>query len=373
MAVSSNVEKGNLYHDKRAQWAMYVLLFVALAAIPFFVDDAFTLNQFSRYAVLALLSVSVSLVWGFGGILSLGQGIAFGMAAYCMGATMQMQSQDPVSDPIPSFMLTNELNKLPFIWEPFWNTGAGLALAFGLPTLFFVVFGYMMFKARLAGGFVAIMTLAMLGAWYSMAYDMQPFTGGFNGISPPNAFKMLGITFDPYSPLVYWVAVGALALCTIVVKLLLQSKFGVIVQAIRNDAERARFLGYSVSFYQVVVFTLSGIIAAIAGVLWVMIVQYVSPTSLEVTFSISMVIWAALGGRLSLFGAIIGALFVNSVQSYLGDELQATYFVILGAIFVLVVRFLPKGIAGLFETVIGYIPYRRAPSTGVGKAPSAAR
>jgi urea transport system permease protein len=217
------------------------------------------------------------------------------------------------------------------------------------------------------------MTLAMLGAWYSMAYDMQPFTGGFNGISPPNAFKMLGITFDPYSPLVYWVAVGALALCTIVVKLLLQSKFGVIVQAIRNDAERARFLGYSVSFYQVVVFTLSGIIAAIAGVLWVMIVQYVSPTSLEVTFSISMVIWAALGGRLSLFGAIIGALFVNSVQSYLGDELQATYFVILGAIFVLVVRFLPKGIAGLFETVIGYIPYRRAPSTGVGKAPSAAR
>ena len=130
---------------------MYALLFGALALVPFFMDDAFTLNQFARYGVFALLAVSVSLVWGFGGILSLGQGIAFGMAAYCMGATMQMQSQDPVNDPIPSFMLTNELSKLPVIWEPFWNTGVGLVLAIVLPTAFFLVFGYMMFKGRLAG------------------------------------------------------------------------------------------------------------------------------------------------------------------------------------------------------------------------------
>ena len=100
------------------------------------------------------------------------------------------------------------------------------------------------------------------------------------------------------------------------------------------------------------------LIAALAGMVWVMIVQFVSPTSLEIFFSITMVIWAAVGGRMSLFGAIFGAIFINAAQSYVGDEFQATWFVILGAVFILVVRFLPKGLAGLFEIVIGYIPYR---------------
>ncbi|MCY4407457.1 MAG: hypothetical protein OXC15_13900, partial [Rhodospirillaceae bacterium] len=120
--------------------------------------------------------------------------------------------------------------------------------------------------------------------------------------------------------------------------------------------------GYNVAFYQVTVFTISGLIAALAGIVWVMIVQYVSTTSLEIFFSITMVIWAAVGGRLSLFGAIFGAIFINTIQSYVGDEFQAAWFVILGTIFIVVVRFLPKGIAGLFEMIVGLIPYRgRAP------------
>ena len=219
-----------------------------------------------------------------------------------------------------------------------------------------------MFQARLAGAFVAIMTLAMLGAWYNMAYDMQPFTAGFNGISPPSSFQAFGVDVDPYSSMIYWVALGVLAALTFGTKALLASKFGTIIQAIRDDPERARFLGYNVAFYQVTVFTISGLIAAIAGIVWVMIVQYVSPTSLEIFFSITMVIWAAVGGRLSLFGAIFGAIFINTIQSYVGDEFQAAWFVILGTIFIVVVRFLPKGIAGLFEMIVGLVPYRgRAP------------
>lgn len=368
------MQRANLYHDKRAQWAVYFVFFGVLAIIPFIMDDdPFTMNQYARYGVFGILALSVSLVWGYGGILSLGQGIAFGMAAYGMGATMQMQYQDPVSDPIPSFMLTNELESLPLVWEPFWHTHFGVMLAIGIPVIFFIVFGLMMFQARLAGAFVAIMTLAMVGAWYNMAYDMQPYTAGFNGISPPSAFVAFGVEVDPYSNIIYWVSLGVLGVLTLATKALLQTKFGTIVQAIRDDPERARFLGYNVAYYQTVLFTLSGLIAALAGIVWVMIVQFVSPTSLEIFFSITMVIWAAVGGRMSLFGAIFGAIFINAAQSYVGDEFQATWFVILGAVFILVVRFLPKGLAGLFEIVIGVIPYRtKGSSRGAANTPSAA-
>jgi len=353
------VQRANLYHDKRAQWAIYLVFFGALAFVPQIMDDdPFTMNQFARYLVFGILALSVSLVWGYGGILSLGQGIAFGMAAYGMGATMQMQFQDPVNDPIPSFMLTNELEALPLIWEPFWNTPVGLMLAIGIPVIFFIIFGLMMFQARLAGAFVAIMTLAMVGAWYNVAYDMQPYTAGFNGISPPSAFVAFGIEIDPYSNIIYWVSLGMLCILTLTTKALLQTKFGTIVQAIRDDPERARLLGYNVAYYQTVVFTLGGLIAAFAGIIWVMITQFVSPTSLEIFFSITIVIWAAVGGRMSLFGAIIGGIFINAAQSYVGDEFQSTWLIILGTVFIMVVRFLPKGLAGLFEIAIGFIPYR---------------
>jgi len=343
---------GNLYHNRKAQWVTYVAVFGILALLPLVFDNPFTLNQLARYCVFAMLAVSVSLIWGFGGILSLGQGIAFGMAAYGMGMTMQMQYQDS-DDPMPSFMLTNELESLPLMWEPFWSTPVGLILTIAVPTAFFVVFGILMFQARVAGVFVAIMTLAMLAALYSMAYDMQPFTAGFNGISPPLPFQIFGGEVDPYSPTAYWICVGALTLLTLATKALLQTKFGTVIQAIRDDTERARFLGYNVAYYQVVVFAISGLIAAVAGMCWVMTVQYVSPTLLELAFSISMVVWAAVGGRMSLLGAIAGAFLVNGIQSYLGDELQHVWMLILGAVFIGIVLFLPNGLAGLVELILG--------------------
>jgi len=128
---------GNIYHNRKAQWAAYLALFAALALLPLIAGDSFVLNQLARYAALAMLAVSVSFVWGYGGILSLGQGIAFGIAAYGMAMTMQMQSQDPVSAPIPSFMLTNGIETLPWLWAPFWSTPVGLILTLAVPTLFF--------------------------------------------------------------------------------------------------------------------------------------------------------------------------------------------------------------------------------------------
>jgi urea transport system permease protein len=352
----------SLYHNRKAQWAVYLAVFAALALIPLLYGDPFLLNQLARYAVFAMLAVSVSLVWGYGGILSLGQGIAFGIAGYGMAMTMQMQFQDPETNPIPSFMLTNELETLPLLWEPFWSTPLGLFLTLAVPTIFFMGFGIMMFQARVAGVFVAIMTLAMLAAWYSMAYDMQPFTAGFNGISPPMPFEFWGVSIDPYGATAYWICIAFLALLTIAAKLLMQSKFGMVVQAIRDDAERARFLGYNVAYYQVVIFTLSGFIAACGGLCWVMVVQYVSPTSLELSLSVSAVVWAAVGGRMSLMGAIIGAFLVNGIQSYLGDELQQVWMIALGVIFIAVVLFLPRGLVGFVERLLENVKTDRRPA-----------
>ena len=347
------MEKKSLYHNRLAQWIAYGGFFLVLFIIPLFADNPFTLNQFARYCVLATLAVSVSMIWGYGGILSLGQGIAFGLAAYGMGMTMQLQFQDPEFNRIPSFMLTNELESLPLYWEPFWNTGLGIFLALLVPSLFFALFGAMMFQARIAGVFVAIMTLAMLAAWYSMAYDMQPFTGGFNGISPPLPLQIFGGEVDPYSAKAYWICVAVLCVLTLVSKLLMQSRFGLVIQAIRDDAERARFLGYNVAYYQIVLFTISGFIAACGGILWVMVVQFVSPTSLEIALSISAVVWAAVGGRLSFLGAIIGCFLVNGIQSYLGDALQDVWMIILGGLFIIIVLFLPTGLIGLVSQALG--------------------
>jgi urea transport system permease protein len=356
----------NPYHNPKAQWAAYVVFFAVLACVPLVVENTFTVNLLARFLVLGMLALSVSLVWGYGGILSLGQGIAFGLAAYGMGMTMQMQAQDPVNMPIPSFMLTNELTELPALWEPFWHAPTGIALALIVPTLFFAALGTIMFQARVAGVFVAIVTLAMLSAWYSMAFDMQPYTAGFNGISPPNPLQLAGYSIDPYSATAYWIALVCLTALTLGLKALLHSKFGLIIQAVREDPERARFLGYSVAAYQVSVFTLSGFVAAVAGVLWVMIVQYVSPTALEVSFSVTMVIWAAVGGRMSLIGAIIGAFVVNGMQSYLGDELLYGFLLVLGGLFIVIVRFLPSGLAGLLESLLGRFGKRDAASDAGG-------
>ncbi|HEY0292675.1 MAG TPA: urea ABC transporter permease subunit UrtC [Hansschlegelia sp.] len=353
---------GNLYHNKTAQWIVYAVFFAILAVIPIKIDDSFLLNQLATYGVYGMLALSISLCWGFGGILNLGQGIAFGLGAYGMAMTMQMQSQDE-SNPIPPFMLNNSLDHLPLLWQPFQNTTAGMILSVAVPTLFCAVFGGIMFRARVSGPFFAIMTLAMLSAFYTIIIDRQPYTGGVNGLTPPSAFQFAGVEVDPYSPTAYWVVFCFLMGATVVAKLITQSSFGLVTQAIRDDAERVRFLGYSVAGYETVIYTVAGLIAAIAGCCWVMLVQYVSPAQLDVSFSLSMVIWAAIGGRHSLLGSIFGAFIIQGAQSYLGDTFLATWLLILGGFFIIVVRFLPNGLASLLESGLGLLAAKRRSSS----------
>jgi len=348
--MSSN----NLYYNKKYQWGAYIALFVALAFVPMIVgDDVFLLNQLSVFGVYAILALSVSLCWGFGGILNLGQGIAFGLGCYGMAMTMQLQSQDYVDDRIPPFMLNNSVEELPWLWELFWNTEVGILLALGVPTLFAVIFGFLMFKGRVSGPFFAIMSLALLSAIYMIVTDLQFLTNGSNGITPPDALEVFGLVIDPYDYASYWLVYAALVSLTIICKLLTQSKFGLVVQALKNDPERVRFLGYSVALYETVIYAISAFVAAVAGCCYVVLTQYCSNGQFGVVFSISIVIWAAIGGRGSLLWAMMGAFIVQGAQSYLGDEFLNAWLLILGFFFIIVVRFLPNGLASLWEMLLG--------------------
>lgn len=361
----------NIFHNVKAQWLAYLVFFLVLGLVPTFVTDGFLLNQMSTYGVFGMLALAISLCWGFGGILNLGLGIPFGLGAYGMAMTMQMQSQD-ASNPIPPFMLNNSLDHLPMLWAPFKNTTIGIALALIVPTLFCAIFGGLMFRARVSGPFFAIMTLAMLSAWYTLILDLQPYTNGVNGITPPAPFKIGEFALDPYSPLAYWTVFVLLLLATVAAKLMTLSRFGLVVQAVRGDAERVRFLGYNVAGYETAIYTISGLIAAIAGCCWVALTQYVSPAQFDTTLSLSMVIWAGVGGRLSLIGSIVGAFIIMGAQSYLGDALLATWLLVLGGFFILVVRFLPKGLIGLVESLLAQFPVGSKKSNGDQEVPSGA-
>lgn len=340
-----------LFHNRYLQWLVYAVFFACLAAIPLSMDDPFLLNQLSTFGVYGMLALSIALCWGFGGILNLGQGIAFGLGAYGMAMTMQMQSQDPETKPIPPFMLNNSVESLPLLWEPFWHTGTGIFLALAVPVGFYLLFGGLMFVARVSGPFFAIMTIAVLSALATLFTDIQRLTNGVNGISPPSALKIGDVVVDPYSNISYWAVFVLLLVTTVGAKLITQSRFGLVTRALQDDAERVRFLGYNVAVYEMLIYTASGFIAAIAGCCFAFLNQYVSPAQFDVSFSISIVIWAAIGGRGSLLWAILGAFIIKGAESYVGDAFLSTWILILGGFFIVVVRFLPKGLAGLAETI----------------------
>ncbi len=362
----------NLYHNKIAQWIAYAVFFAALAAIPLYVDDSFLLNQFATYGIYAMLAMSISLCWGFGGILNLGQGIAFGLAAYGMAMTMQMQSQDPESNPIPPFMLNNSLDQLPYL------LGAVLAhRPRHLPrsgradTVLRDLRQRDVPRPRLRSVLRDPVARHAERALYHHPRHAALYQRGERHHAADAAGRSPVSRSIPTAPS----PIGSCSRCWSSPrwrrKLVTQSSFGLIVQAVRGDAERVRFLGYNVAAYETVVYTLSGFIAAIAGCLWVMLLQYVSPAQLDATFSVSMVIWAAIGGRMSLLGAIMGALTIQGAQSYLGDSFLATWLLILGSFFILVVRFAPKGLAGLLESALGLFA-RDGKAADPGSVPSGA-
>lgn len=332
-----------------APFLPYLLFCAAILAVPSFVSDAFLLNKFARYLALGLAAAALALSWGYCGILNLGQGVSFGLGAYAMAMHLKLMTS-PVhtgAAGLPDFMVWNNLDHLPWFWQPFHSATFAIVAAVAVPALVAALLGWFMFRAGIAGVYVAIITLAMLAVTNLLFIDQQAYTGGFNGITDLAWLTVGGVEFDPYGPAFYYLCAGALSACLLLGLAFTRSKAGLILRAIRGDADRVRFFGYDVATYQCLAFALSAGMAGLAGMLYAMVLEFASPTFMGVPLSLSMVIWAAVGGRGSLLGAALGAILVNATQGSLSETFLETWQLILGALFILVVVFLPDGIASL--------------------------
>lgn len=346
-----------------AQIAPLLVVCALVFLLPLVLTNDFVLNKVARYLVLAILSMSLALSWGYGGILNLGQAMSFGIGSYAMAMALKLKTI-PVhtgSSGLPDFMVWNNVTQLPWFWVPFKSLGFALAAGILVPALTAAALGWFVFRSRVTGVYVAIITLATMVVLNLVIIDQQSYTGGFNGITDLAQLEIFGIAFDAYGRSTYYLVAGCVTLSLLVAFAFTRTKAGLIVQAIRDHEGRVRYFGYDVAGYQIFVFSLSAAIAGLAGMLYTVVMEFASPTFLGVQLSLSVVVWCAVGGRQSLVGAFLGAVLVAGVQGALSESkaFLETWTLVMGALFVLVVLFLPKGLAGLADVVWRWIAQRR--------------
>jgi urea transport system permease protein len=349
------------------EMAGYALFIVVILLAPLVLGE-FWLNRIAKYLVFGMLGVAICLSWGYAGILNLGQGLFFGIGAYMMAMSLKLASttsQQAASDtPIPDFMFWNAepgatqelccITKTSFLWIPFQSQWFGLAMAVLIPTLIAAGLGTIVFRKRISGVFVSVITLALVLLVRLLIINNQPLTNGFNGLTDLGSFTVGDLVFDNFSKATYYAVAIALAITLIGARLLVETRAGMVLQAVRDDANRARYLGFDVPNFQTFFFAVSAAIAGLAGMLYVNVAQFASPTFMDLSFSITMVVWAAVGGRNSLLGACIGAILINVMEAGMSETqaLVESWRAIIGVVFIAVVLFLPRGLAGLAGDLI---------------------
>ena len=346
------------------QVVVYAAVCLVFLLLPSVLRDDYLLNRIARYLVLGILAMSLSLSWGYAGILNLGQALSFGLGSYCMAMTLKLRTV-PVqtgAGGLPDFMVWNNVEKLPWLWVPFHSTAFALAAGIAAPALLAALLGWFMFKGRVTGVYVSIITLATLVVGNLLVIDQQAYTGGFNGITDLAQLELFGITFDAYGRSTYYLVAVCLTASLFGALAITKSKTGLILQAVRDQENRVRYFGYDVAQYKIFALCVSAAIAGLAGMLYTVVMEFASPTFMGVQLSLSVVIWCAVGGRASLLGATLGAIVVAGMQGALSEQkaFLDTWTLIMGAIFVLVVLFLPKGLAGLSEAVGARLARARA-------------
>ena len=314
--------------------------------------SSFTVNLLGKYLAYALLALAVDLIWGYCGILSLGHGAFFALGGYAMGMYMMRQigSRGVYGNPtLPDFMVFLNWKELPWYWHGFDSFAFAALMVFLVPGLLAFVFGWFAFRSRVTGVYLSIITQAMTYALMLSFFRNDMGFGGNNGLTD---FKdLLGMNLQSEATRAGLCAATAIALALgfAACRLIVTSKLGRVLVGIRDAEGRTRFLGYKVERYKLFVFVFSAMLAGVAGALYVPQVGIINPSEFAPANSIEIVIWVALGGRGTLYGAIMGAIAVNMAKSWLTGTIPEVWLFALGALFVAVTLFLPRGIAGLLS------------------------
>ena len=354
-----NIIYRNLFGGGSGLIGILVLCGLLFIAIPL-ICDTFRLNLVSKYLSLAFVAVSLVLCWGYGGILSLGQGVFWGLGGYCLAAFLKLEAAGNIAKEagsdqlkalttvgLPDFMDWNQITELPWIWYPFKSFSLTLVLIMVVPTLLAYIIGTAMFKRRVSGVYFAIITQAVCLITELLFVTRQGWTGGINGITDLRTMLGWDIRTTGAQTTLYFATAGLLVLCVLIGKLILNSKYGRLLVAVRDMEDRVRFSGYDVANLKTLVFCVAAAMSALGGAMFVLNVGFMSPKLITIEPSIYMVIFCAVGGRLSLIGAVYGTLAVCFGKTFFSEQYPALWYFLMGAIYIVVTMFLPEGLAGV--------------------------
>jgi urea transport system permease protein len=329
--------------------------------------STYSLTLIGKYLCYALLALAVDVIWGYCGILTLGHAAFFALGGYAMGMYLMREigPRGVYGNPVlPDFMVFLNWQKLPWFWIGFDHFSFAAAMAVAAPAALAAVFGWLAFRSRVTGVYLSIMTQALTYALMLAFFRNDMGFGGNNGFTDFKDIAGFDLHEDRTRVVLVLATALALAASYLACRALVDSRAGRVIRAVRDAESRVRFLGYRVESYKLSVFVFSAILAGIAGALYVPQVGIINPSEFAPINSIEVVIWVAVGGRGTLYGAVAGALLVNYAKTYLTGAMPEIWLYALGALFILVTLFLPRGLVGL-------LPERRRPFRLAGPLPAA--
>jgi urea transport system permease protein len=325
--------------------------------------STYTMTLLGKYLCYALLAVSVDLIWGYCGILSLGHGAFFALGGYAMGMYLMLQIGDRgvYGNPdLPDFMVFLNWPELPWYWLGFESFGFSMAMVLLAPGILAFVFGALAFRSRVTGVYLSIITQALTYALMLAFFRNDMGFGGNNGLTDFKDILGFDLQADTTRAGLFFCSTLALMIGYLISRFIVTSKLGRVLIAIRDSETRARFLGYRVEYFKLFVFVVSAMLAGVAGALYVPQVGIINPGEFAPLLSIEMIIWVAVGGRGTLFGAVIGAILVNYAKTYFTGAFAEIWLFLLGGLFVLSTLYLPKGIVGLWIQMSDKLSVKRA-------------
>lgn len=314
--------------------------------------STYTVTLLGKYLCFALLALAVDLIWGYCGILSLGHGAFFALGGYAMGMYLMRQIGDRGvygNAELPDFMVFLNWQELPWYWHGFEHFGFALLMVVLAPGLLALVFGWLAFRSRVTGVYLSIITQALTFALMLAFFRNEMGFGGNNGLTDFKTLLSFDLQSDVTRCVLFALTAISLALAYLACLYIVRSKLGRVLVALRDTESRTRFMGYRVERYKLFVFVFSAVLAGIAGAFYVPQVGIINPGEFSPINSIEIIIWVAVGGRGTLYGAVMGAILVNYAKTYFTGAFPELWLFMLGGLFVVTTIYLPKGVKGLMD------------------------
>ncbi|MBC8281042.1 MAG: urea ABC transporter permease subunit UrtC [Chloroflexi bacterium] len=322
-----------------------LLLAIFLFAAPLVLSD-FRVNLLGKILTFAILALSLDLIWGYSGMLSLGHGVFFGLGAYAFAMFLKLEAS---AGELPDFMFWSGLKELPFFWSPFQHAWFAIPMVIIIPGVLAGALGYLVFRSRITGVYFALITQALALMVSILFIGQQAYTGGTNGLTNLTAVFGHSIYSTSTQQTLYYITAASLLAAYLLCMGIVASPFGRLMVAIRDDENRVRFSGYDPALIKTVIFFVSAGLAGIGGALYAPQVGIVSPSIMGIVPSIEVAVWVAIGGRGTLIGAIIGAIIVNYAKSLLSESFPDFWTYFLAILFIGAVLLFPRGIIGLLR------------------------